>query len=370
MNRMMLVLLLVSGICGSGICCGQTKQAAAGIVVPSLADSAGGSSEVQVDPLEFKQTETIAGVSTSPLMATVFQCADDGAVFLQFVNPRNLEETLYSVSGKDSVAFAPKAAAGLQDVEVIDYFPTDSMVAFLVRAVKMERESDSTGASRRKRHYFIAEFDRHGGFERAIQLQAEYPLFRFAALPSGEFLVAGYNSAMDSEQLLLLDDAGQVVRSIDEPLSSQERGARREASPLQRMVAGALSAGKVSFVGYKDGVLAWRSGTDDPVLEIRADGASREVSVAFPSGEVLADMLPSDDRWVIHVHSAAQADNVAHDLSSYTYYEVSPLDGSLLRKLTIANPRIGSMACKSRGTYIAFSMDKDKKLIELVAADR
>ena len=49
------------------------------------------------------------------------------------------------------------------------------------------------------------------------------------------------------------------------------------------------------------------------------------------------------------------------------YFEVSPTDGSVLRRLTVQTPSIGHIACKSRGIYRAFAMDDHKRLVAFSA---
>jgi hypothetical protein len=362
--------------------CEKTTSGSLQKAAPDSTDQnrSSGNQETPTYSLEFKSPELIQEMGPSPLLEVPFQCTSDGAVFIDTLDPKDvMAHTLYSVLNKSVRKFSLTAINDLGDLDTVDYFPGSSTVDFLVQAStkSLPRSGGAISADTEKihtehhaRHFFVAEFDREGNYKKSIQLGIDFPLFRFAVLSTGEFLVAGYDSATDSERLLLLDDAGQIVKSIDQPLSTKERSARRDASPDQRMLAGAQSAGKTNFVAYKDSVLAWRSGTKDSILEIRAGGGTREVPIAVPAGSSLADVLPSDDRWVIHVASASLPENGPRDLSSFTYFEVSPLDGSLLRKLTIVNQNIGSIACKARGNYYAFSTDKDQKVVEFVAPDR
>jgi hypothetical protein len=329
-----------------------------------------GKSNVRISPVDLKPTDPIPGVTASPAMVVPFQCTDDGAVFLNFIAPKDGTETLYSLLDRVSQKFDGNSITDIHGLELISSFPTRTMVAFLVQGTKTSADAATTESQRETKHYFVAEFDRAGHYKKAIQLATEFPLFRLAVLDSGEFLVTGYDSATDSERLLLLDDLGQLVRPIDQPLSDAERSARRSASSTMRMYAGAQSSGLTNFVGYKDKVLVWRSGTNDPVLEVNGDGAKREVSIAVPKGSVLQDVVPSDDQWIIHVSADVASSAGPRELSGYQYYEVSPLDGSLERQLSTASSPINSIACKSRGKYIAFATDKDNHLIEFVGYDR
>lgn len=366
-------------------CFGQSVSSVAGkdAAGPSDGGKISDEPDIQSATLDFKHSEPVQGVGASAAFVVPFQCTDDGAVFLDALSPAGTGRgrTFYSLHDKETQKFALSAIHDLRDVEIIDYFPAHSMVGFLVRAIQetavspggaqaSDGKSGATEMNRAVHHYFVAEFDRDGSYKKSVQLGLDYPLFRMAVLPSGEFLVTGYDSATDAETMVLLDDAGQVVRDIDQPLSAKERAARREASAYKRMLNGAQSAGRTNFVEYKDSILAWRAGTNDPVLEIGAGGETREVPIAVPQSSMLADMLPSDDQWIIHVNSANVSGDGPRDLSGYQYYEVSPLDGSLLRKLVIAQAAVGSIACKSKGKYVAFSKDKENKLVEFVAYDR
>jgi hypothetical protein len=332
---------------------------------------------MQTYVLEFGSPQSIRGIGPSPLLATPFQCLADGAVFVDALDPsHSMKQTVYSLLGNQVSAYTMDAIHDLSHVQMIDYFPQSSTVNFLVRASRKAvpettiQENSQRPPLDRSDHYFIAIFGRDGAYQKSVQLPISYPLFRFAALPSGEFIVAGYDSAVDAEKLVLLDDGGQLIKTIDPAVSSAERAERRNASADQRMIAGDESAGRASFVGFKDAVLEWRAGTKDPIIEIRADGSTREIPVVLPNGGALADILPSDDEWVAHVQPASTTSSGPRNLLTYSYYELSPLDGRVLRKLTISNVRVGTMACKNRGKFIAFSTDQDKRLVRSEATDR
>jgi hypothetical protein len=104
----------------------------------------------------------------------------------------------------------------------MSFFPSDSVVGFLVRASKELPGAPGTGKSPagipwNKYHSYIAEFDRNGSYKESIELPMTYVLSHFAILPSGEFLVTGYDELNSTPKLLFLNSSGQVVRSIDLP---------------------------------------------------------------------------------------------------------------------------------------------------------
>jgi hypothetical protein len=340
---------------------------------PKGSSSDKGQPEIQSFQLEFGSPEMVKGVGPSPLIAVPFQCLADGTIFLDALDPnKQMKPTLYALLNGKVATFSPDGITDLANVQMIDYFPQPSSVFVLVRASrKAATQSDTDAATADHRgHYFIASFNRDGTYRSSIQLPITYPLFRFAVLSSGDFVLAGYDSAADEERLVLLDDRGTLLKVISPAIANAERAQRRNSSADQRMLAGAQSSGLTNFIGFKDSVLEWRTGTSDPIIEIHADGSTREVPIVLPGAGVLADILPSDDKWVAHVQPASTSTTGPRNLLTYSYYELSPLDGGVLRKLIINNNQVGTMACKNNGKYFAFSTDLDKKLVESVATDR
>ena len=146
-----------------------------------------------------------------------------------------------------------------------------------------------------------------------------------------------------------------MIQAIDQPMTAGERNAA-DRTP-----------NSTELVTHGDTILAWRSGTHDPVLEIGKTGVLRTIRITVPEGLQLGSFVPSDDLLVTSMLPQAREAGKAVDVSESTYYEISPLDGSIIRKLTVAGAHIGPIACKSNHQYFSYSPDKDGKLVESVA---
>jgi hypothetical protein len=336
-------------------------------------DSATAQDEIPTKTLEFKIQETDPGMSVSPITVLPSQCTPDGTVFLDMLKPTDpSQHTVLSVQGKKSQTYSPSAISDLHDIRVMNFFPSDSVVGFLVRASKELPGAPGSGKSPAgipwdKYHNYIAEFDRDGSYRESIELPLTYQLSHFAILPSGEFLASGYDELNATPRLLFLNSSGEVVRNLDLPAFRSFLGGNLPFRSGESMTASGKLLGSVLFTAYKQHILVWRMDSNDPVLDVGPGGSVREVPLQTPQGFVFVDMIAASDRWVAHFRSAQVPEHSQFNQTDYSYYEVRPQDASLSAKLMQSGVAPLVLSCESEGTYLAFKTDKDGKFILLVA---
>lgn len=98
---------------------------------------------------------------------------------------------------------------------------------------------------------------------------------------------------------------------------------------------------------------------------MRQGGGVREVPLQIPYGYRLADMVASNDRWVVHFRTENTPPNVRMGEDTDAYYEVRPQDGSLGAKIVQKGDVPLSIACESSGSYTSFKMNDAGKMVLL-----
>ena len=121
----------------------------------------------------------------------------------------------------------------------------------------------------------------------------------------------------------------------------------------------------VYFTAVGDNIVVWRGNSNDPVVEVRQGGGVREVPIQIPDGWRFADMVASNDRWVVHFRTENTPPNVRMSTEADAYYELRPQDGSLAAKLVQKGDIPLSIACESSGTYTSFKMNDTGKMVLL-----
>ena len=278
------------------------------------------------------------------------------------------KHTVVSIQGKKSQTYLPSAISDLHDITIYGFFPSESTLAFLVRGTKEMRSSQGAGRSPagfpwKSYHGYIAQFKRDGSYQGSIEIPVAYRIQRFAILPSGEFLVSGYDQTNSTARLLLLDASGQIIRTIDTPQARSSTGVDAPFRSVEAAKAELSLIGPIAFTPYNQDILMWRRGSQDPILDIGAGGRVREVPFQVPSGFVFVDMVPAKDRWIAHFRRQETPEGTPFSQDAYAYYELRPQDASPSAKLLITGDVPQSLACEADGTYITYKMDKDGKLV-------
>lgn len=324
--------------------------------------------------LEFKTVDSNSTIAMSPV-ATLPQCDTEGYLFLDMLDPKDLDKhTFVSVRGKESQTYLPSAISDLHDIFILGFFPSESIVGFLVRGSKdlpvhgpSGHGKSPAGIAWSSYHSYIAEFNRDGSYKGSIQLPISYHIYRFAIFPSGEFLVIGYDRINSTVRLLLLSSSGQILRTIDLPASRTPATGNAPYGSVDEARATTKLMGTYVFTPYNEDILVWLMNGNDPILDVNSEGGGREVPLQAPPGFVFVDMVPSNDRWVGHFRTRSTPENAPYTKETYSYFELRPQDASISSKLLISGDLPQHLACESDGSYITYKLDKNNKLVLLKA---
>jgi hypothetical protein len=333
--------------------------------------------EIPTHALNFEPQETDPSLPFGNAYALPVQCAPDGALFVTSVNVKDpRQQTLYSVRGKKTQTYPLSAISDLHDIQQFSFFPSDSQVGILIRASKEPPGQPGPGRSPTgfpwsKYHYYIALFDRNGSYKEAIELSMfdgpDASVFRIALLPSGEFLVLGYDRLNSITRLLLLSSAGQIVRTLDLP-AARTFSADATFRSGTGMMAAANLMGAITFTAWNQDILVTRRNSTDPILDVSPGGGVREVPIQPPTGWVFEEMISAGDRWVARFHAPSAAPNAPEKPGEHVFYELHPEDASPALKLLQPNNFQGQIACRSDGKYLTFH-NNDKDEFQLFAAE-
>jgi hypothetical protein len=247
-----------------------------------------------------------------------------------------------------------------------------------VSALLYARKQQVNKPSQAGYKYFIAKFDRNGGYKELVELPFSGPVFRFAVLPSGDIVIIWFDPAGSVPRLLLLDSSGglkgpiqmpqPIQDSVDAALGGESAGVGSRTELNRALASDAM--GLVQFADYGDRVLLWLPGKNI-VLEMGDGLARREVEIESPKGYALEAFLPSNTRWIVQFKrlglSGSGPIDSRPETRNFLLYEVNPSDGSLRRKLNEDSDSSGWEACEHDGKLLSFKTDEKQHLIPLTA---
>jgi len=342
--------------------------------------------QVPITTLEFKPGGTVPGVKGSPAYTNPVLCSADGIPYVSFLDIGNLGmQTVTSLDPKGGHVFSAQAAQGLYDINNIQaYFVAQSFVGLLVNATKDSTKSSQTinlgkGIPPRavytgEHHDFLVEFSLDGNFKTAVELPDSFHFWRITALPDDSILVLGYDRINARPHLVILDSGGEIKRTLQIPAQMDEDPVLAQGQAQEDMVKQSLAESSLSwwlFASARQKTLMYQAHKNVPILEVGAGGVVREVTIEHPKGYAIETILPSNDRWLIRYRKEGLADSGEIDLSpkarNYVLYEVDAADGSLKRRIEIADGQFYSATCEKDGAVTAFTIDQDK--INLLSAD-
>ncbi len=219
-------------------------------------------SELPTRQLIFTAGELVSGLNVSPVIVLPMQCASDGALLFDMLQPPSfMQQALYAVTSKSSHSFEISAMTDLHGTHLISFFPGNNHVSVLVRATRETTPSPGEATVRQSSYgFFVAVFDRQGNYMKSVELAIHNVLpFHIAALPSGEYLVTGYDRANDMPRLYLVAGDGQVVRTL---ALSDNLGQYVSDDPnsAKGMMNYSRVLGSILMTAHGDEVLVWRRG--------------------------------------------------------------------------------------------------------------
>jgi hypothetical protein len=309
---------------------------------------------VPTHTLDFHEYGTVSGVKAPVAIEIPYQSTNDGTLYMKVLDPTTLKATVVVIGrGSASTRSLPETPA-LRSVTQIDSFPVAGGMAFLVWALPAEAGLTQS-TERQVKKPFIIVANENGQVKNTIPLPENYTYSRLGAIPSGDFVLAAYSASLDQTSLNIVDSGGNLIKIVDQPISEDERK------------NGPTTGNTTHFLGTETELIAWRANTRDDIVVLGQKGATRVIALQFPaSDQVIADFEPSDKNWLVH-YSAAEPDAIGTQSAAMNYYEVAPMDGSIVRKLFVGGHFIYSIACKFNGTFWGFASDPKGGLMRYAA---
>jgi hypothetical protein len=172
-----------------------------------------------------------------------------------------------------------------------DFFAGGPGLVTLIEAQKRDT-NDPDGRPREIRYYLsISDHDGDGG--KLLALDMHFKPLKVAQFGSGEFVVLGWDEANELPLIAVLKEDGTVRRFIDfNPRPSQPqpetqaRAATSGGATLDSLTGAA-------FVPFGENVLLTYPGTAKPIRVLSALGYDGAISLEFPPGYQLHDVLNS-----------------------------------------------------------------------------
>lgn len=325
--------------------------------------------EIPTYTVAFRGSQVVPNVTASPLIALPTECASDGTMYLDMIDPSDpRKQTFVGIGDDTTTLFSTTAAFNLHDTTVLGYSVSSSWLGVLLQAKKDAPLLDESGTENKKLNYYIAQYNLDGDFKDSLRLPITGSILRFAIFSSGKFVVMSLAPGHVNATFTVLSRSGTILDVLKTPAFLRASNWDRKANSALPFTSATAFLGSVLFQPYKGDVLMWRSGTVGPIIAIQSDGGERTIPVATPHGYVLSDIVPSNDRLIVHFRPNSAKKAVTLNNSEFVYYEVNPIDGSLMARLMLSNgPSIGTIACEHDGTYISFHAGAHQKLIRSVS---
>jgi hypothetical protein len=341
--------------------------------------------QIPVMKLEFKPAGVVPGVNGTSAFVEPIVCSADGVPYVSFIDSKNYGiDSVISLDPKGGHTFSTRQIQGLYGISsILGVFVTDSTVGLRIGATKDPTKSAQTTDTGQgmppkdvytgRHQAFLAEFDLSGNFTKVVELPKELHILRLAALPDGSLLAVGYDLINARPHLMLLDSSGERKQDLRIPAMMDENPVFSEGatsdSEKQFKAESAMRSWKFAWARQK--VLLFQAHSSAPILEVGAGGAVREVTIEHPKGYGIDGVLPSNDRWLVSFRkdglSNAGAIDTDPKTKNFVMYEVDPLDGSLRRRIEMADGMFYSSSCEKDGTITAFTIEQEK--VNLYSAD-
>jgi hypothetical protein len=339
--------------------------------------------------LEFKAVETDPNFALPATSVDYPHCLSDGSLVVHTIDWEALKnrpkgqfpkynEIVTIVRGKKTQTILSTSISDLTDSLVVDVFPADSSIYFLLQGTKDQPGERGPGKSPagiplKSYRSFLARFEVDGTYKGATELAVGCDLSQpgscelrhLAVFPSGDMLVTESDPETSTLKVLYLKSSGEVVKQIDVPAGRRPMDWGTASSNPELRQAAKTFLASVYFTVVGDNIVVWRANSDDPVVEVRQGGGVREVPIQIPEGWRFADMVASNDRWVVHFRTENTPPSVHMSTDIDAYYELRPQDGSLAAKLVQKGEIPLSIACESGGKFTSFKMNDAGKMLLL-----
>jgi hypothetical protein len=339
--------------------------------------------------VEFKAVETDPNFTLPSSLVDYPHCLSDGSLVLRSIDWEAVKKTpkgqipkynenVMVVHGKKTQTISPTVISDLTSFHELDIFPGDSGIYFLLQGSKEQRGERVQGKSPdgiawKDYHNYVARFDLDGTYKGVTELgtgcdfsRPEHcALSHLAVFPSGDMLVTESDPNSSTLKVLYLKSSGEVVKQIDVAADRRQLNGGNASSSPELSRAAAMFLGSVFFTAVNQNIVIWRANSNDPIVEVSQGGGAREVTLQLPDGYRFADLVASNDRWVVHLRTERTPPNTPMSDDTDAYFDVNPQDGSLAAKIVQKGDIPQSIACESSGTYTSFKMGEAKKMVLL-----
>jgi hypothetical protein len=326
--------------------------------------------------ISFERKDAVAGIDASPAIKLPFQCTSDGAVFVDMVPvggrvqpplyaPPPLLLVSVSPSGKAITFPLDQATEQLFDVREIDHYASDSRIVFLITAASENKpvqqeytKSDGTQGQFTKntaeRHTYIVVFSRDGEHKKTIEADVAFEIKQIGMFPSGAFLAFGYDQKDHSPKLAMLKDDGTLMRPLEIGKGEAPESLFGTKDGSGNGPAVYITPSQLAPEGHS--ILVVQNKTTFPLVEVSEAGEIRAIHPALPKEMQIEGVIASDQNLYARVNPASDG----------SIYELNAHDGTVLRRLGLADGRAGSsVACVHDGKFLSFEHGEGK-LIPLV----
>lgn len=343
--------------------------------------------------VDFEAVKTDADFALPSTWVDQPQCLSDGSLVLHTVDWKTVMSTpkgqfpkynqiVTTVRGAKTQTILSTSISDLTDFNNdFDIFAADSGIYFLLQGTKDQpqpgkrsRDTSPAGIPFSSYHEYLARFDPDGSYKGATKLGIDCDLSRpaschlshLAVFPNGDLLVSESDPETSILKVLYLNSSGDVVKQIDVPASRKpmDWGDNPNSNPQLRQEA-QLYLASVNFTAVGDNILVWRANSDDPVVELRQGGGVREVPLQVPKGWRFVEMVPSNDRWVVHFRAETAPPDQRMSTDIDAYYDVHPQDGSLAAKIVPKGESPLRIDCENNGAYTSFKFNDAGKTMLL-----
>jgi hypothetical protein len=318
------------------------------------------------------------GVSRSAVIVQPVECTSKGDVVLQIPHPPDFSAiNVVALNLGGSRTFDLSTVPKLNDIRLLSVSPGDDGEVFLVVATADSAQSDvkmqtaqgkviSRKVWQGEHHGYLVLFGLDGAYQSTIDLPSKFDYRKAAALPSGEFLLLGYDSVNRIPRLQLVNAGGQLVRDLELPaafLSDETLKKGEEGSEWDTVTAAASLGTLWQFAFVQGKAILYKPHTKASVLEVGAGGSVREEPIAAPSGYELDAFLQSNSRWLARFRrvdlkkSAEGTFDTSAPANNYLLVELDPVDGSVKRTFDLAKDSLFDLACEVDNSLKSYSVD-------------
>jgi hypothetical protein len=172
--------------------------------------------------------------------------------------------------------------------------------------------------------------------------------------PSGAFLAFGYDQKDHSPKLAMLKDDGTLMRPLEIGKGEAPESLFGTKDGSGNGPAVYITPSQLVPEGHS--ILVVQNKTTFPLVEVSEAGEIRAIHPALPKEMQIEGVIASDQNLYARVNPASDS----------SIYELNAHDGTVLRRLGLADGRAGSsVACVHDGKFLSFEHGEGK-LIPLV----